>query len=51
MKWFDFVIIFINFSCCMGYSNQVNQFISAVGQFGAGRYIGLTIGNEVVSVQ
>jgi hypothetical protein len=34
----------------MGYathSDQVNQFRSAVGQFGAGRYIGLSIGNEV----
>ncbi|KXN92844.1 putative family 17 glucosidase SCW4 [Leucoagaricus sp. SymC.cos] len=26
--------------------DQVNQFRSAVGQFGAGRYVGLTIGNE-----
>ncbi|KXN80975.1 putative family 17 glucosidase SCW4 [Leucoagaricus sp. SymC.cos] len=29
--------------------DQVNQFRSAVGQFGAGRYVGLTIGNEVSS--
>jgi len=51
VKWFDFVIIFIDFSCCTGHSEQVNQFIGAVRQFGAGRYIGLSIGNEVVSVQ
>ncbi|KAJ3573772.1 hypothetical protein NP233_g2218 [Leucocoprinus birnbaumii] len=27
-------------------NDQVNQFISAVKQFGAGRYVGLTVGNE-----